>query len=186
MRKRNGIIKFLFVSLLLFLPLLITNLQIMNSTHKQMDKIYIYVTELEVNDYLDYTDSEWYEMRFIPEYKRLFGYYGDRLQNSDSDYEDWYGREYVYPPGIVYYPKTYTNNLQIEYSYCLEFSDSTANELYIGFKLIKHIGAESSSYTIGRYFGDNENYGTYYLTDYLNYLVFGGGQIKVKLKIVLM
>ena len=89
------------------------------------------------------------------------------------------------PPGISAGEpiKYYENNLQIEWSYCLPFDATSGNELYIGFKLIRHNPLKTEQ--IALFFSDNENYNTYFWTSNIFYDVYGGG-IRVYLKIVLM
>ena len=185
MNRKREYFKFLIVSMIVFLTLFTTSLSLVNSTNIQMDKISIYIDALDVDDYLEYDGDEWYEIRIIPEYKRLFGQYGDRIQSSDYDYEDWVGREYIYPPGISGGEPTkyYENNLQIEWSYCLSFDASAGNELYIAFKLMKYNPTET--HTEIHYFGDDQNYNTFFWTDYMYYDGYGGG-IRLYMKVVLM
>ncbi|RLI67095.1 MAG: hypothetical protein DRO63_05540 [Candidatus Gerdarchaeota archaeon] len=187
MKRKNEKYLFLFLIVgIVIMPFVCTNLMKIRSDTKSLKQIYIYVDRVHVYEALNKPRvGTWYELRFVPEYKRLFGIYGDRLQSSDYDYEDWSGREYVYPPGISAGEPTkyYENNLQIEWSYCLPFDATSGNELYIGFKLIRHNPLKTEQ--IALYFGDNENYNTYFWTSNIFYDVYGGG-IRVYLKIVLM
>lgn len=156
---------------------LLRNYNYSNSYTKSFNQISPYVDMVYVYDALDKPNRwTWYELIFIPEYLRLFTEYGDKLRDSDIQYNDYDGTEYVYPPtieaGTVGY---YSQDKECGWSYCRPFSEWYGNELRIYFKLIQHRLVGSTTQTIVLYFGDTEQYDTYFWTSDLYYSAFHGG-----------
>ena len=75
-------LRLFLVSAILIMPFMCSNLMQVNSDTKSLKQVYIYIDKVYVYDTLDNSrpGKTWYELRFVPEYMRLFGEYGDRLQ----------------------------------------------------------------------------------------------------------
>ncbi len=145
-----------------------------NSTTIELDKIQIVINKIAVTDELAkvWFFSTWYFMEIEPMYKRHFGTWGDRLQNSDFQYEDWIGSSNRYPAGIEANKiKVYSNILNIEYSYCLPFEDDDKSELSLSFTL--HRRNPHGKHVFTKEF-NNLDYGVMYSSGDLNYRNYGG------------
>ncbi|MHA1365537.1 MAG: hypothetical protein ACTSP5_03890 [Candidatus Heimdallarchaeota archaeon] len=139
----------------------------------------IFITQI---DCINLPPGAWYSLTLYPEYLRLFDYYGDEL-TTDSNYEDWSGGSFLYPPGISYGSNTYYNDLYCDWSLCMDFDQdaiSNSGEVYIRYKLIQYKFWGQTEY-ITKYY-DSFSYDTQYTTN----LYFGMGTIVVYIEFQLL
>lgn len=184
MRKNYKNILFCALTLTLLTMTIFVNIGSVSSPSptRPMRKMRIFVTQVDCQNL---PSGAWYSLTLYPEYLRLFGYYGDEL-TSDSNYEDWAGGSFLYPPGISSGNNTYNNNLYCDWSLCMDFDQDAITgenfdgEVYLKFKLKQHKFLGNTEYMTIYY--DTNSYDTQYTTT----LHFNMGTIKVYIKFQLL
>ncbi len=159
---------------------LVANTVVVNAPVRPMQEIQIFVTKVVCTNL---PAGAWYSLTLYPEYLRLFAYYGDEL-TQDSNYEDWYGGSFLYPPGMSYGSHTYYNDLYCSWSLCMDFDQEEITgiqgEVYLKYKLTHHKSIPVNQYMTVYY--DTNSYDTEFYTR----IYYGMGTVDVYLTFLLL
>ncbi|HUT82552.1 MAG TPA: hypothetical protein VMZ29_15250 [Candidatus Bathyarchaeia archaeon] len=146
--------------------------QVRSYTRTTMDYVYFYIYQIDIIDDFDGKGSGTITMKIDFDYKRMFGTYGERLINSNEQYDDI---------GIENYIDVceFNNNLQtvmtvgksFDPSYCYRI-DNPGDEYKLTIRIKK--GIRTAEYeTI--YLGEDEKYyNSYYWTELIYFNDYDG------------
>ncbi len=134
--------------------LLACSSNITDSSTKTMKTAYLRITKIEVTNDFNAGVLTQYEYRFATEFRRLFTNYGERLINSDYEYNNWGRTYYTYPDRINgRFTGVLVKDLNLPTSYTIPLSNS-GFEFFLAVR-VKRIGGVY--YTNGFYLGNSDN-----------------------------